>query len=97
MPDNRYVSGNEPDGKTFALTITSPLEWTAACRFLVTGTIGFDVEGIEPFVLDYGTGECDALATLSRGDDQGDNVALLASEIPGQSMICTDPRSFAEL
>lgn len=62
-------AGTNLDGKTFALTITSPLEWTAACRFLVTGTIGFDVEGIEPFVLDYGTGECDALATLSRGDE----------------------------
>ncbi|MDZ7635575.1 MAG: hypothetical protein U5L72_14550 [Bacteroidales bacterium] len=33
------------------------------------GTIGFEIEGIEPFTLDYGDGECDADATLSRGDE----------------------------
>jgi len=62
-------AGTTLDGKTYTLTISSPLQWSASCRFLVTGTIGFDVEGIEPFVLNYGDGECDALATLSRGDE----------------------------
>ncbi|MRR22381.1 hypothetical protein EG830_05305 [bacterium] len=62
-------AGTNLEGKTYTLTIINPLEWHAACRFLVSGTIGFDVEGIEPFELDYGTGECDADATLSRGDE----------------------------
>ena len=62
-------AGTTLDGKTYTLTITSPLQWSATCRFLKGGTIGFDVEGIEPFVLNYGEGECDALATLSRGDE----------------------------
>lgn len=62
-------SGTNLNGKSYSLTITSPLEWTAACRFLVGGTIRFEVDGIEPFELDYGTGECDAVATLSRGDE----------------------------
>jgi hypothetical protein len=62
-------SGSNLEGKTYSLTITNPLEWTAACRFLIGGTIRFDVDGIEPFELDYGTGECDAVATLSRGDE----------------------------
>lgn len=62
-------SGTNLNGKTYTLTILNPLEWHAACRFLVRGTISFDVEGIEPFELDYGTGECDAAATLSRGDE----------------------------
>jgi hypothetical protein len=62
-------SGTNLEGKAYSLTVTNPLEWTAACRFLIGGTIRFDVDGIEPFELDYGTGECDALATMSRGDE----------------------------
>lgn len=62
-------AGTNLEGKSFTLTVVNPLQWKAACRFLVGGTIGFDVEGIEPFELDYGTGECDAIATLSRGDE----------------------------
>lgn len=62
-------SGTNLEGKTYSLMITNPLEWTAACRFLIGGTIRFEVEGIEPFELDYGVGECDAEATLSRGDE----------------------------
>lgn len=56
-------------GTGYTHTIINSLEWNAACRFLVRGTIGFEIEGIEPFELDYGDGECDAFATLSRGDE----------------------------
>jgi len=35
----------------------------------VSGTKRFEVEGIEPFDLDYGDGECDAYATITRGDE----------------------------
>lgn len=63
------ASGTNLNGKAYTHTIINALEWKAACRFLVSGSIQFDVEGIEPFVLDYGDGDCDANATLSRGDD----------------------------
>lgn len=63
------AAGTNLGGKSYSLTITNPLEWTAACRFLIGGTIRFEVDGIEPFELDYGTGECDDVATLSRGDE----------------------------
>lgn len=63
------AAGTTLDGLSYTHTIINPLEWQAACRFLVQGTIGFDIEGIEPFELDYGNGECDADATLSRGDE----------------------------
>ena len=63
------AAGTTLEGLTYTQTIINALEWQAACRFLVRGTIGFDIEGIEPFELDYGTGECDADATLSRGDE----------------------------
>ncbi len=63
------AAGTNLDGLSYTHTIINPLEWHAACRFLVRGTIGFEIEGIEPFDLDYGDGECDATATLSRGDE----------------------------
>ena len=63
------ATGTNLDGKGYTHTIISALEWQAACRFLVSGSIQFELDGIEPFVLDYGDGDCDAYATLSRGDD----------------------------
>ena len=63
------VSGTNLNGTAYNLSIISALEWKAACRFLVSGSIQFDIDGIEPFVLDYGDGDCDAYATLSRGDE----------------------------
>jgi hypothetical protein len=63
------AAGTNLDGLSYTHTIVNSLEWHAACRFLVRGTIGFEIEGIEPFDLDYGDGECDATATLSRGDE----------------------------
>jgi hypothetical protein len=63
------ATGTNLDGLSYTHTIINALEWQAACRFLVSGTIRFDIEGIEPFVLDYGDGDCDANATLSRGDE----------------------------
>jgi hypothetical protein len=63
------AAGINLNGLEYTHTVINPLEWSAACRFLVRGTIGFEIEGIEPFELDYGDGECDAAATLSRGDE----------------------------
>jgi hypothetical protein len=63
------ASGANLNGVSYSAHVVNPLEWQAACRFLVSGTIGFEIDGIEPFELDYGAGECDANATLSRGDE----------------------------
>lgn len=63
------ATGVNLDGLSYTHTITSALYWKAVCRFIVSGTIKFEVEGIEPFDLDYGDGECDAKAILTRGDE----------------------------
>lgn len=55
-------------GQAYNHTITNALRWEATCRFIVSGTIRFELEGIDPFELDYGDGDCDAKATLIRGD-----------------------------
>jgi hypothetical protein len=64
-----YATGTNLNGVAYTHTIKSALEWQAACRFIVSGSIEFDIDGVEPFTLDYGEGECDAIATLSRGDE----------------------------
>ncbi len=63
-----YATGTGLNGKSYTHTITSALDWKAVCRFIVSGTIKFEIDGIEPFTLDYGDGECDNIATLNRGD-----------------------------
>lgn len=64
-----YATGTNLDGVGYTHTISNPLEWHAACRFFVSGTIKFEIDGVKPFLLDFGDGECDAAATLSRGDE----------------------------
>lgn len=63
------TTGKTYSGRHFTLTTTSALHWEAVCRFLVSGTVRIELEGIEPFDLDYGDSECDAKAIISRGDD----------------------------
>ena len=63
------ATGTNLDGVGYTHIIRNPLEWHAACRFFVGGTINFEIDGVEPFMLDFGDGECDATATLSRGDE----------------------------
>ena len=64
-----FATGTNLNEVAYKHTITSALEWQAACRFVVSGTIKFEIDGIEPFFLDYGNGDCDAIATLIRGDE----------------------------
>jgi len=61
-----FASGTSYKGETYSRTITNPLEWAASCRFLKSGTIVIEVEGKLPITIDYGNGECDAEATVTR-------------------------------
>lgn len=62
------ATGKNIDGVSYTNTIQTALHWKRTCEFLVSGVIRFERSGVEPVELDYGTGECDALATLKRGD-----------------------------
>ena len=71
--DDEYLitgtaTGKGVNGNAYTNTILSALHWTRVCEFLVSGSIKFERTGVEPIVLDYGTGACDAKATVSRGD-----------------------------
>lgn len=62
------ATGKNINGVTYTNTILSPLQWKRVCEFLVSGVIKFEREGVGSVELDYGQGECDAIATLKRGD-----------------------------
>jgi hypothetical protein len=62
------ATGKNIDGLTYTNTITTALHWTRACRFIVSGVVNIQKSGMEPVQLDYGNGECDAKAVVTRGD-----------------------------
>ena len=63
------ATGKNINGIAYTNTILTALHWTRVCEFLVSGTIKFERSGVEPIVLDYGTGNCDAKATIQRGSN----------------------------
>lgn len=63
------ASGKTLEGKTYSNTIVSALHWKRVCKFLVAGVVKIEKEGVEPFELNYGEGECDAKAVVSRGGE----------------------------
>jgi hypothetical protein len=57
-------------GKSLVDSITTPLVWKTTCRHIVSGVIGFtySYNGISmKGTLDYGSGDCDSLATIKVG------------------------------
>jgi len=61
------ATGININGVAYTNTILTALHWKRVCEFIVSGTIKFERTGVDPVVLDYGTGECDAKATVTRG------------------------------
>jgi hypothetical protein len=62
------ATGKNIGGISYTNTILTALHWKRVCEFLVSGSIKFERTGVEAVVLNYGTGECDAKATLQKGD-----------------------------
>ena len=61
-------TGKTIDDVAYATTITTPLHWKRVCEFLVSGVIEIERAGLTPVELDYGQGDCDAIATLTIGN-----------------------------
>ena len=68
------ATGKNVNGIAYTNTILTPLHWVRACEFIVSGTIKFERTGVTPTVLDYGTGTCDAKATVTRGTQTKDII-----------------------
>jgi len=63
------ASGKNINGVTYTNTIMSALQWKRVCRFIVAGVVKMERTGKEVVELNYGTGECDAKAVVSRGGE----------------------------
>jgi hypothetical protein len=60
------ATGKNIEGVAYTNTITTALHWTRACRFLVSGVINIQRAGKDPVTLDYGDGNCDAKAVVTK-------------------------------
>jgi hypothetical protein len=63
------ASGKNIEGIAYTRTILDALHWKRVCQFIVSGVIEIAGEGIEPFELDFGNGECDNKAVVTRGGE----------------------------
>ncbi|MCK9399908.1 MAG: hypothetical protein M0Q51_07950 [Bacteroidales bacterium] len=57
--------GTRPNGLTWEKEIINPLRIELACRFIVSGTVEIRPQDRPVRLLDYGTGECDNIATVT--------------------------------
>jgi hypothetical protein len=63
------ATGKNVSGVTYTNTIMSALHWKRVCHFIVAGVVKMERTGKETVELNYGTGECDAKAVVSRGGE----------------------------
>jgi hypothetical protein len=63
------ATGVNINGVAYTKTIMTALHWQRVCRFIVSGVVKIELTGSEPFEINFGTGDCDAVATVTRGDD----------------------------
>ena len=64
------ASGKNYRGHTYSNNIITALHWKRACRFIVSGLVEITRDDTDTILLDYGDGECDAKAVISRGDQE---------------------------
>lgn len=63
------ATGKNINDIAYKNTITSALHWKRACLFIVSGVVKIERNGALPVEINYGTGECDAKAVLTRGEE----------------------------
>lgn len=59
------ASGVSRDGTAYSLAVTNPLILKWGCRYITEGTLELTPDGLDTRSIDYGTGDCDANATVS--------------------------------
>ncbi len=63
------ATGVNINGVAYTNTITTALKWERVCRFIVSGVVKIEIPGTDPVELNFGTGGCDAVATVTRGGE----------------------------
>jgi hypothetical protein len=64
-----YATGKNINGLAYKNTIMTALQWKRACVFIVAGVVKIERTGAQPVELNYGTGDCDAKAVVTRGGE----------------------------
>lgn len=63
------ATGKNINGVAYKNTIVSALQWNRVCRFIVAGVVKIERDGEQPVELNYGSGDCDAKAVVTRGGE----------------------------
>jgi len=63
------ATGTTLEGVTYSNTITTALHWKRACFFIVSGVVKIEREGKPDVEINYGNGDCDALAVVTRNGE----------------------------
>jgi hypothetical protein len=63
------ATGKTINGVAYTNTIVSALQWKRVCKFIVAGVVKIEREGSDAIELNYGTGECDAKAVVTKGTE----------------------------
>ena len=77
------ASGTTLEGVAYSNTITTALDWKRVCFFIVSGVVKIQREGKEDVEINYGTGDCDAKAVVTRGGESKE--ILLRHKIRGMA------------
>jgi hypothetical protein len=60
------ATGKTLGGISYQNTIITSLHWKRVCPFIVSGVVKIERVGLAPFEINYGTGECDDIATITK-------------------------------
>jgi hypothetical protein len=63
------ATGKNINGIVYKNTIMTAFHCKRACEFIISGTVKLERSGVDPVILDYGTGECDAKAVVTKGGE----------------------------
>jgi hypothetical protein len=68
------ASGTTLEGIGYTNTITTALDWKRVCFFIVSGVVDIEREGKAEVEINYGSGDCDAKAVITR---EGESKEIL--------------------
>lgn len=63
------VTGKNVNGVAYTNTIITALHWKRVCQFIVSGVVKLERAGAQAFEINFGDGECDAKAVVTRGTE----------------------------
>jgi hypothetical protein len=68
------ANGTNPEGVGYTNTITTALLWKRVCFFIVSGVVKIEREGKKDVEINYGDGNCDAVAVVTK---EGESKEIL--------------------